>query len=134
QKLATPQVSPKQMEEMARKVRDPLDQIILGVMQYLTAATQPGIKQILLIDGPAVIGWSKWREIDDRYFGAGTRIATAALLGPKASPQEIANAARLLLGAVMEAALVCAAAKDPKKSARELVASLRKMLEGLRAS
>jgi AcrR family transcriptional regulator len=132
QKLSVPQMPAKQMRELAKKISDPLDQIIFGVVHYLEAATQPGIKQILLIDGPAVIGWTKWREIDDRYFGAGTRIATATLLGPKASEREVDTTARLLLGAVMEAALVCATAPDAKKAARELCAALRKMLEGLR--
>jgi AcrR family transcriptional regulator len=118
--------------EALRKIRDPLDQIIGGVLHYLIAATQPGVKQILLIDGPVVIGWSKWREIDDRHFGTGARLATAALLGSNASEAEIDSATRLLLGAVMEAALVCATAKNPKKTAQDLCTSLRRMLHGLR--
>jgi hypothetical protein len=40
-----------------------------------------------LIDGPAVIGWQAWREIDAKYFGAGTRLAVAALLGPDPAPR-----------------------------------------------
>ncbi len=126
QKIATSPVP-----EAARKIRDPLDQIAGGVLRYLIAATQPGVKQILLIDGPAVIGWIKWREIDDRFFGAGARMATAVLLGPRATQSEIETVAHLMLGAVMEAALVCATANDPKKTAREMSNALRRMLEGL---
>jgi len=114
------------------KQREPLDQMVGGVLHYLVSATQPGVKQILLIDGPVVIGWAKWREIDDRYFGTGARLATAALLGPKASEAQVHTVAHLILGAVMEAALVCASARDPKKAARELCDGLRRMLEGLR--
>jgi len=36
-----------------------------------------------------------------------------------------------VLGAVMEAALVCATAADLKRSARELVAALRLLLRGV---
>ena len=113
------------------KLRDPIAQATAAVLRYLTDATQPGVKQILLIDGPAVLGWAKWREIDDHYFAAGARVAMGRLLGSKASASQIDAATHLLLGAVMEAALVCATAKDPKKTARELSAALGRMLEGL---
>jgi hypothetical protein len=56
----------------------------------------------------------------------------AAVLGPAASAGEIDTAAHLLLGAVMEAALVCSTASDPRKAAKNLCDGLRKMLEGLR--
>jgi AcrR family transcriptional regulator len=115
-----------------RAMKDPLDQIAAETLRYLLAATEPSRKRILLIDGPAVIGWKKWREIDDRFFGAGAKMAMTHVLGASASPREIDAVTHLLMGAVMEACLVCATAADPKKSARALSAGLRKMLEGLR--
>lgn len=114
-----------------RKIADPLDRMAAGVLSYLNAATEPGIKQILLIDGPAVIGWRKWREIDDRYFGAGAKRALAYVLGDKVSAGQLDALTHLLMGMVMEAALVCATAADAKKAARELSAALRKMLGGI---
>jgi len=115
-----------------RAMTDPLDVIAAETLRYLLAATDTLRKRILLIDGPAVIGWKKWREIDDRFFGAGAKAAMTHVLGAKASAQEIDAATHLLMGAVMEACLVCATAPDAKKSARALSAGLRKMLEGLR--
>jgi len=115
-----------------RKMSDPLDRMAAGVLHYLNAATEPGIRQILLVDGPAVIGWRRWREIDDRYFGAGARRAVAYVLGEKAKPAIIDAMTHLVMGMVMEAALVCATADNPKKKARELSAAMRQMLEGLR--
>jgi AcrR family transcriptional regulator len=115
-----------------RAMTDPLDQIAAETLRYLLAATEPSRKRILLIDGPAVIGWKKWREIDDRFFGAGAKMAMTHVLGAKTPRREIDAATHLMMGAVMEACLVCATAPDPKKSARELSAGLRRMLEGLR--
>lgn len=112
---------------------DPRDRIADAVLRYLLAASEPGVRRILLIDGPAAIGWQKWREIDDRYFGAGTRAGVAAVLGPGAKPAEIEALAHLVLGAVMEAALVCAVADDPRSAARTMASGLRRMLDGLRA-
>lgn len=116
----------------ASKIIDPLDQISAAVLRYLLAANESGVRQILLIDGPAVIGWQKWREIDDRYFGAGAKAVIELILQKSATPARIEALTQLLMGAVMEACLVCAKAEDPRKRARELSAALRMMLEGLR--
>lgn len=102
-----------------------------GVERYLLAASAPSVGRILLIDGPAVIGWRRWREIDDHYFGAAMRTATTALLGADATPSQIDALAHLLMGAVLEAALVCATATDVEGRARDLASALRKLLEGL---
>jgi AcrR family transcriptional regulator len=115
-----------------RALNDPVDVIAAETLRYLLAAADPSRKRILLIDGPAVIGWRKWREIDDRFFGAGARAALAAVTRGKASARELDALAHLLMGAVMEACLVCATAADAKKAARELSQGLRKMLEGLK--
>jgi len=115
-----------------RAMSDPLDMIAAETLRYLLAATEPSRKRILLIDGPAVIGWRKWREIDDRFFGSGAKDAMTHVLGAGAPPREIDAVTHLVMGAVMEACLVCATAPEPKKAARELSSGLRKMLEGLR--
>jgi AcrR family transcriptional regulator len=115
----------------ARKLTEPLDVIHAALLRYLLAASAPNAKQILLIDGPAVLGWLRWREIDDRYFGEGARRAVARLLERGASDAEIDAHTHLLMGAIMECALVCATAPDPRRSARTLAAALRRMLAGL---
>jgi AcrR family transcriptional regulator len=116
------------------KMTDTLDQIAALVLRYLIAANEPEFRQILLIDGPVVIGWQKWREIDDRYFGAGTKTAIQTILGNNAPPARVEALSHLFMGAIMEACLVCAKSREPKKSARELSSALRVMLEGLRAA
>jgi AcrR family transcriptional regulator len=110
---------------------DLADLMAAGVEHYLRTASTPRFRRILLIDGPAVLGWRRWREIDDKYFGAGARMATAALLGEGASAAEIDALTHLMMGAVMEAALVCATAADVDETARELGAGFRKLLKGL---
>jgi AcrR family transcriptional regulator len=115
----------------AMEQRDPVAQIAAGTLRYLLAASEPAVRRVLLIDGPAVIGWRRWREIDDRFFGAGARLAMKWLLGPDASDPEVDAMTHLMMGAVMEAALVCATADDPQQAARELSSALGRMLGGL---
>jgi len=114
------------------RLTDPLDQIAAGVLRYLIATSEPEIRRILLIDGPAVVGWQKWREIDARIFAAAAKPAIARALG-SASAAQIDAVVHLVMGSVTEAALVCAASPRPKAQARTFVAELRAMLEGLRA-
>jgi len=113
------------------RLTDPIDQITAGVMRYLVATSEPQTRRILLIDGPAVVGWQKWREIDARIFGAGARAAIARALDGASSAQ-VEAVAHLLMGSVTEAALVCATSPRPLAQARTFVAQMRSMLEGLR--
>jgi len=115
-----------------RKIGDPLDRMAAGILGYLNAATEPGLKRILLIDGPAVIGWRKWREIDDRHFGAGARRTVAYVMGEGTAEAQLDAVTHAVMGMVMEAALVCATAPDARKAAREMTAGMRKLLEGIR--
>ncbi len=112
---------------------DLADRMAAGVRHYLLTASAPAFKRILLIDGPAVIGWRRWREIDDQYFGSGARRATAALLGETASPAEVDALTHLIMGAVMEGAMVCATAADVETAAGDLTDALRRALKGLQA-
>ncbi|MBI3678725.1 MAG: TetR/AcrR family transcriptional regulator [Proteobacteria bacterium] len=127
EELATAQLATPE-----KTARDPLDLIAAGVLRYLLAISEPGIKQILLIDGPVVLGWEKWRAIDMHYFGALTKAALANALAQEPAAKDIETVAHLLMGAIMEAALVCSTAANPRKSARELSATLRVMLQGFK--
>ena len=124
--IAAAPVPPEALRE-----RDPAEQIAGAVLRYLLAASEPDVRRVLLIDGPAVVGWRKWREIDDRFFGAGARMAMARLLGEAAPAREVELMAHLLMGAVMEAAILCATAEDPETTARDLSSALRRMLLGM---
>jgi AcrR family transcriptional regulator len=114
------------------RLTDPLDQIAAGVLRYLLATSEPEIRRILLIDGPAVVGWQKWREIDARIFAAAAKPAIQRALGA-ANGAQVDAIVHLVMGSVTEAALVCATSARPKAQARAFVAELRAMLEGLRA-
>jgi AcrR family transcriptional regulator len=126
------EIAMTQVPAAARKISDPMDRVAAGVQRYLNTAMEPRFKRILLLDGPVVIGWGKWRDIDDRYFGAMTKAVLKQGLGEHASIRDVDALAHLVAGAVMEAALVCAQSEDPLTAARDHVSVLRKMLEGAR--
>lgn len=53
-----------QIEKMAMASDDPWQQLILGCVGFIKAANEKENKQILLVDAPAVLGWSVWRQVD----------------------------------------------------------------------
>src|SRR5437870_3125344 len=63
---------------------DAWERALAGCHAFLEACTDPEIQQIILLDGPVVLGWETWREIDSRYslgaLEAGLRETTAAVL------------------------------------------------------
>ncbi|MBD5465884.1 MAG: TetR/AcrR family transcriptional regulator [Lachnospiraceae bacterium] len=53
-----------QIEKAAMKSDDPWQQLILGCVGFVKAANERENKRILLVDAPAVLGWTTWRQID----------------------------------------------------------------------
>jgi AcrR family transcriptional regulator len=97
---------------------------------YLRLASHPERRRILLVDGPEVLGWERWRAIDDRHFAAMTR-AGIGQIAPVQAPDTLDSLSRLVLGAVMEAALVTGRATDAEETAARFGQALRQLLEGV---
>jgi AcrR family transcriptional regulator len=116
------------------EVTDPWELMLTGTRSFLDACEEPAVKQIALIDAPAVLGWDEWRHIDERY---GLGLTRAALRGAVDAgvlrPLPVEPLSHLLLAALSEAALMIAGADDPASTRREVEAALVELLEGLRA-
>ncbi|WP_166238506.1 TetR/AcrR family transcriptional regulator [Paenibacillus turpanensis] len=42
-------------------------QLTLGCRAFVASAVEPRTRRILLIDGPAVLGWEAWRSLDEQH-------------------------------------------------------------------
>ena len=102
-----------------------------NILDYLEGAIHPNVRRILLIDGPMVLGWKRWREIDDKHFADVVRAGVVRLMSEEAGAAEIASATRLMLGAITEAALSSGMAEDPAQLAVQHCASFELLLAGL---
>ena len=117
----------------AGSAADVWDSIAVATEVYFELAAVGPAAQIVLKDGPAVLGWERWREIDAEHFGrAIPAILEAAMSAGLIAAQPIAPLARLLLGAATEAAAACAASPDPVETGRAHAQAFRGLLEGLR--
>jgi AcrR family transcriptional regulator len=118
-----------EVASVAVKGTTPVARLRLGLRAYVEACEQPGVRQVLLRDGPSVLGWARWREIDDKYFGEMTRGTVAAALGPKSQVIYVDAVAALIAGAFAEAAM--ASATGSKFKSKDLVAAMDVLLKGL---
>jgi AcrR family transcriptional regulator len=92
-------------------------------------------RRILLIDGPAVFGWERWRDLQAEYVASGTEDALRALMALGVVPQrEPGPLASLIQAALNDAALSIA---HPPRDADWNDAAIRDtflfLLESLRA-
>jgi AcrR family transcriptional regulator len=106
---------------------------LLGAIDtYLDACLERDIQQIILIDGPSVLGWDDWREIEEKYglsLVAGG--LTAAMAQGFIKEQPVGPLAHLVLAAVNEAGLVIARSDDVAAARAEVGGALNRLLEGL---
>lgn len=120
--------------EAASKAVTPVTAIELGMRQFLMDSAKRDFRQIIFIDGPAVLGWKRWREIDLQHFGGMVRQSIQALRGSSELDGRDDALVHLLLGAFTEAALICGSAKNPAAAARDLVEGVQVLLRGLQTS
>lgn len=123
-----------QIATAAMRASDPLDQLRRGCAAFLDSALEPAFQRIVLVDGPAVLGWQAWREIDADNGAALLREGLAHVLPPgSAESGSVEVLTRLLLGALNEAAFLVANDPSPRRTRRDVGRSVDDLLSALRA-
>jgi AcrR family transcriptional regulator len=117
----------------ARRFQDPVSALEHSIGVFLKLASEPETQRILLIDGPAVLGWARWRAMDERYgLGLLKRGIAAATAAGALQPGDVDVAAHLLLGALTEGAMVVARSAHPAKARRAAEDGLIAIVEAWR--
>lgn len=96
------------------------------------ATTDPSFRQIVIVDGPAVLGWQAWAARRDNSFATVERLLRKAIANGSLAEQPVEPLAHLLIAAGNQAVLYIAHAPDPALARREMGESMTRLLEGLR--
>lgn len=125
----------RQVRLAATQAADPWGALQRGVAAFLDAsATSPEVRQILLRDGPTILGPEVWRAIDGDYaLGLLEGALEEAISAGQLPRQPTRAAAYVVLGALEDAAMTIATADDPLAARAEMGRTVDRLLDGLRA-
>jgi AcrR family transcriptional regulator len=119
----------------ARGATDPLDGLRRGCAAYLAMCRDPVVRRISLIDAPAVVGWERWREIDEQHSFGLIKAAIAAIAADgRVKPELVDVMAHVVLAALLEVALLVARADEGRLAIRRGQEAITELLTALLAS
>lgn len=117
---------------LAANADSPLEAMRAGAAMFLDVCTEPEAQRIVLLDGPSVLGWDRWREIAAAH-GLGLIEASlqAAIDAGAIEAQPVKSLAHVLMGALDEAAMLVARAADQETTRAEVGRTFELLLAGL---
>jgi AcrR family transcriptional regulator len=116
----------------AARPKTPADTMHVMADAWLDIAAEPEIRQLMLLDGPSVIGWAEYREMSQRNsVETAEQLLSAAIEAGQLKPQPVRPLAFVLLGAFDEAAMYLAEAEDPAQAREEVRSVIRDVIDGI---
>jgi AcrR family transcriptional regulator len=120
----------ERIEEAERAQSGLPEAVMAGYRVFLDAALDPEIRRTFFLDGPSVLGW-EWHEIDARHAVGKVEEGLEALIAEGLmEPQPVRPLARLINGALLEAAFFVAASEDPEGARGEVWGAMERLLGG----
>jgi AcrR family transcriptional regulator len=118
--------------EEAERARSGLPEAVMaGYRAFLDAVLDPEMRRTFFLDGPSVLGW-EWREIDARHAVGKIEEGLESLIEEGfVKPQPVRPLARLINGALLEAAFFVAASEDLEAARDEVWGAMERLLGGL---
>jgi AcrR family transcriptional regulator len=111
---------------------DTLSGLSSGAAAFLERCTNRTFRQIVLLDGPAFLGWDTVREIEGDYvlsvLTGGMRAAAADGL---ISPEHIDIRSQIIFGGLCEAGMLLARSADPAATLPIVTAEAERLLRTL---
>ena len=108
---------------------DEVELLARGFEAFLDSAQQPELRQIVIVDAPAVLGLARFTELDEQY--AFTEIMFALQSAVDAGRLEVEDPAtltRLLLGALTRGAMLVANSGEPERTRQSVARTMRSLL------
>jgi len=110
----------------------PLAAVEAGVSEFLAVCAEPATQRVLLVDGPAVLGWHDWRGMD-LDFGLGLLRSglEAAMAARQIAVPDAEIATHLLAGALVDGAMLIGRSPGDSTIRGDVEATLLELLRGL---
>jgi AcrR family transcriptional regulator len=108
---------------------DEIELLSRGFEAFLDSTQQPELRQIVIVDAPAVLGLARFTELDEQFaFPEIVYALESANRGGRLEVEDPATVARLLLGALTRGAMLAANSEDPEQTRRSVARAMRKLI------
>jgi len=121
-----------EMTAAITSVTDPVEVLHAGALKWIDLAGDPVIQRIILTDGPAVLGWERWRTMSEEgAYGQTRALLQVVADAGRLTPHLVDAFAHMILAAIDEMAIVIARADDPQAALAEGRVAVEEMLRRL---
>ena len=121
------------IDARATATADPIESIVAGCQAFLEVGLDDNLRQIVLVDGPGVLGWSTWRAIDGELGLGSLKEGLDAWRRQTGAQVNVDALAHLISGALNEAVFVVAEATDRAVEHRRVVDAMEYLLKSVLA-
>jgi AcrR family transcriptional regulator len=91
----------------------PVEGLRAGFVAWIRLAGDPVVRRILLIDGPSVLGWERWRAMEEQHALGLIRAVLQIIADEgRVRPELVGTLSHVLLASVNEVALLVARSDD----------------------
>ncbi|MDQ1675165.1 MAG: hypothetical protein QOC93_309 [Actinomycetota bacterium] len=123
----------RDIHKAVRGATDPWDKALNGLRAFLEVLQAPQYRRIVIADGPAVLGYERYREQEERTtFGIVQEIVASVLSAYDLAPSMVETFSRVFFGAMSAAGAAVSTAEDPRRAGEEVEAAMAYILAGLR--
>lgn len=116
----------------ARSKTDPYAAFLAGCRVYLAWSRRPDYQQIVLVDGPAVLGMERWHQLDFELGSENMTRGTDFLARKGHFPMRLSKSAAIMLQAALNGAGFALSSGSPDISEAEAFETFERLLRGLR--
>jgi AcrR family transcriptional regulator len=118
----------------AAQAKTPADALHAAADAWLDIASEPEVRQLVLLDAPSILGWAGFREISLRYgLGMTEQLLGTAIEAGQLKPQPVRSLATVMIGALDEAAMSIANAEDRDQEKENVRAVVHDLIHGVLA-
>jgi AcrR family transcriptional regulator len=105
-----------------------------GCFAWIRMASEPIVQRILLLDAPAVLGWERWRAMEERHALGLIKAVLSEVADEGGLPADLVDVlAHVLLAGVNEIAIFIARADDPETAVESGMAAVDEIVTRLLA-
>jgi AcrR family transcriptional regulator len=120
------------LTETVQGCADPLDAMRTAALAWIGLAADPVIQRVVLVDAPSVLGWDRWRAMDDGRTLGTMRAMLQAISDSGRLPAELVGPfSHMILAALDEIVLVIARAPDSKAAVAEGSMAVQALIDRL---